>query len=87
MSDDLVRPTNIGRALREDAEMLAALCAVTRDRGEEITFKLEYVVLGAPSWPGVFSPHPPTPENIARFLVEHGGTLKRRLVTEWEDVR
>ena len=59
------------------ADTLERLTAGLRER---------FLVVGAPGWPGGIEPHPNTLENAQRFVARHGGTLRRRLESEWEDV-
>lgn len=45
----------------------------------------EFVVLHAPGWPGGITPHPNTLENSERFVEKHGGVLRSRFVSDWEE--
>lgn len=46
----------------------------------------EFIVLGAPGWPGGIKPWPNTLERSKAFVACHGGVLKSRVVSDWEAV-
>ena len=56
-----------------------------RDAIEAAAWHREFLVVDAAGWPGGITPWPQTEENARRFVAEHGGILRTRLVTDWED--
>ena len=70
-------------------ERLGAIGIVEPEPGSStpatVILRTEYLVVDAPGWPGGHNPWPQTEANARRFVAEHGGTLRTRRVTDWED--
>lgn len=47
----------------------------------------EFLIVGAPGWPGGYRVWPPTAEAAKRFVKEHGGEIRTRLRVEWEPIQ
>lgn len=49
-------------------------------------FRNEFIVCRALGYPDPFSPTPNTIEAASKFQRKHGGQIRRRVVSNWEDV-